>query len=193
MNFLQTLEVVDCNDIPRIQLYKELCENLNILHIGCVDWPFVPEHNLHIALQDVATFCDGYDLNMERYPLLDPYLKNDSELWVNFPSKEITATKYDITLVPEVIEHVPNVGQFFDQLKTIDTAHYVITVPCAVQCGRRGHFHLEGETYTEEVHPEHVAWYTPYTLVNTIKQHTDWKIKKVFWNNGISVGVVCQK
>lgn len=159
MNFTQTLKVSDCNDIPRIEFFKALCADKKVLHIGCVDWPFVPEHNLHIALQDCAEICDGYDLYSDRYTMLDPYIKEGNELYIDPPFEY----KYDYVLVPEVVEHVLNVEKFFEELNLYKTDKYVITVPCAVQCGRRGHFayNKDTEQFVEEVHPEHLVWYTP--------------------------------
>lgn len=193
MNFTQTLQISDCNDIPRIEFFKILCKGKKVLHIGCVDWPFVPEHNLHIALQDCTELCDGYDLNSDRYGMLEKYIKEGNELWVDLPYSEDTL--YDFVLIPEVLEHVTNLEYFFENMNTINTKQYVITVPCAVQCGRRGHFAYDkdSEVFTEEVHPEHLAWYTPYTLKNAIQTYTDWKINSLFWLNEISVGVTCTK
>jgi hypothetical protein len=192
MRFDQNMIVTDYNHIPRLEFFKELCKGKKVLHIGCIDWPFVPEHNLHIALQSVAARCDGFDLNSERYDLLKPFLAPEAKLFSLFSEID---EKYDLVLVPEVIEHVKEVGQFLTELDSLKASNYVFTAPCAVQCGVRGHFAYDhaGGIYTEIVHPEHLVWYSPYTLKNTLKTYTTWKVGSPFWLNGISVGVACQK
>ena len=192
MNFEQRTKVVDYNHIPRMELYKQWCTGKKVLHIGCVDWPFHEENNLHIELQNWAEYADGYDIQLERYKLLDPYLKGESELWVDLPQNQNESWTYDVVLIPEVIEHVPDLPKFFDQMNNINTKQYIITVPCAIQCSQHS-FGVQGDEVIEVVHPEHLCWYSPYTLKNTIETYTDWKIDFMFWNNGISVGVCCTK
>jgi len=46
---------------------------------------------------------------------------------------------YDLVLVPEVLEHVPDVGGFLAQMNAIRAPTFVITVPDAYQCRER-HF-----------------------------------------------------
>lgn len=192
MNFSQQTDVLDLNHIPRFELYKTWLTGKRVLHIGCVDWPFNPEHNLHIELQKWCEVADGYDTQEVRYAMLEPYINTASELLVEFPRKSWGfSSKYDVVLVPEVIEHVADLHTFFRLLDDVDTKQYIITVPCAVQCFMGGHFGKDKNIIKEEVHPEHLCWYSPYTLVNTIKTHTDWDIQTVFWNNWMSVGVIC--
>lgn len=193
MNFEQRTKVVDYNHIPRLELYKQWCKGKKVLHIGCVDWPFHPENNLHIALQDVAEYADGYDINQERYKLLDPYIKEDAELWVDLPNASHGVnSNYDVVLIPEVIEHVDDLPKFFWQMDEIPTKQYIVTVPCAVQCAQHS-FGVDGNEVVEVVHPEHLCWYSPYTLKKTIETYTNWKIDFMFWSNGISCGAVCTK
>lgn len=187
MEFTQRTKVIDYNHIPRLELYKQWCKGKKVLHIGCVDWPFHPENNLHIELQKYAECADGYDINYERYELLDPYLKNDSELWLDLPN-----LKYDVVLIPEVLEHVTDLPSFFEDMAALDTKQYIITVPCAVQCAQHS-FGVEGDEVVEVVHPEHLCWYSPYTLKKTIETYTNWKIDFMFWNNNISCGAVATK
>ena len=190
MDFEQRTKVVDYNHIPRLELYKAWCAGKKVLHIGCVDWPFYPENNLHIALQEVTDFCDGYDSRNDRYSLLRPHLKNDSELFVD--TYQILQCQYDVVLIPEVVEHVEDLFSFFHVMSHINTKQYIVTVPCAIQCAQHS-FGIEEDTVVEVVHPEHLCWYSPYTLRNTIETYTNWKIDFMFWNNGISVGAICTK
>lgn len=193
MNFEQRTKVVDYNHIPRMELYKQWCTGKKVLHIGCVDWPFSAENNLHIELQKWAEYADGYDIQQDRYKLLDPFIKEESELWTDLPNEEWGySEKYDVILIPEVIEHVEDLLSFFVAMNNIPTKQYIITVPCAIQCSQHS-FGLENDEVIEVVHPEHLCWYSPYTLKKTIETYTNWKIDFMFWNNGISVGCVATK
>lgn len=190
MNFEQRTKVIDYNHINRLDLYRTWCAGKKVLHIGCVDWPFHPENNLHIALQDVTDFCDGYDVSNTRYHLLRPHLKNDSKLFVD--DYQLMKNEYDVVLIPEVIEHVDELSEFFHIMSKINTKQYIITAPCAVQCSQHS-FGVQGDEVVEIVHPEHLCWYSPYTLKKTIETYTNWKIDFMFFNNGISIGAICTK
>lgn len=191
MDFHQKTKIVDYNHIPRFELYRLWLMGKKVLHIGCVDWPFVAENNLHIQLQEWCDYADGYDVNQDRYTLLDEHLKGDSELWVDLPTEEFH--EYDVILIPEVIEHVPDLSKFFADIDRVVAKQVIITVPCAIQCARAGSFGINGDTIEELVHPEHLCWYSPYTLKKTIETHTNWKIEFLFFNNNISCGAVCTK
>jgi len=170
--------------IDRLDVFRRLCENKRVLHLGCVDYPiFDPQNNLHIQLETYCAVLDGFDVNADEFKKMRPYLKGRL-----FSKWEELCDEYDVVLVPEVMEHVPNVQEFLGHLSRIRTSRVVITVPDAFQCFRR-HFdyNRETSTFVEVVHPDHNCWYTPYTLTNTIKKYTDWAIDGVWFVNGISV------
>jgi hypothetical protein len=87
-----------------------------------------------------------------------------------------------------VLEHVPNVEQFLQQLDAVQAAHVILTVPDAFQCMKR-HFDYVGdsETFVEVVHPDHNCWYTPYTLTSTLKKYTPWTVDGLWFFNNISL------
>lgn len=170
--------------VDRLEVFRRLCENKRVLHLGCVDYPiFDPQNNLHIQLEKYCAVLDGFDVHADAFVKMRPYLKGKL-----FSKWEELCDEYDVVLVPEVMEHVPNVKEFLEQLARIRTSRVVITVPDAFQCFR-GHFDYNRETTTfvEVVHPDHNCWYTPYTLTNTITKYTDWAIEGVWFINGISV------
>ena len=69
-----------------------------------------------------------------------------------------------------------------------------ITAPCVIgwiDCfnykdytGRRAALLSQADDYIEEVHPDHKAWFTPYTLANCIEQYSDWRIEEVLFLEG---------
>lgn len=192
MNFNQQLHVEDFNDIPRAEFYKSMLAgnpNSKVLHIGCADFPFIEEHNLHLALYHHCELY-GVDTNEKGLDILRE--RGIERLYSSIA--EVPKQEFDVVIVPEVIEHVANVAEFLYNLRQITSRYWVFTAPCAVQCGRRGHFAYtpDKNNYEEIVHPEHLVWYTPYTLYNTINSLTPLDIQQVFWNNNISCGVIAR-
>lgn len=183
--YLQKVQVInELAGVDRLEVFRRLCEGKRVLHLGCVDHPiFDPQKNLHIQLEKHCAVLDGFDVNVEGFERMRPFVKGTLlSKW-----EDITE-EYDLVLVPEVMEHVPNVQEFLGRIAKIRTARVIITVPDAFQCFRR-HFdyNRETNTFVEVVHPDHNCWYTPYTLTNTLKKYTDWAIESVWFVNGISV------
>ncbi len=183
--FVQRISVSnELVDVSRFEVFKKLCEGRRVLHIGCADWPITnPATSLHVALEPYCDKLDGYDIHAEAMAALAPYTKGN--LYSRF---EDIKNEYDLVLVPEVMEHVPDVSGFLGQLKTLKSPCIVITVPDAYQC-QRNHFDYikSTQTFIEVVHPDHNCWYTPYTLENTIKKYTEWKIEGIWFFNRISL------
>lgn len=166
----------------RASIFRALCEGKRVLHIGCADYPvFDPANNLHLFLQQ---HCEihGVDWELDAirphciYPVYKEIPKDQS---------------WDLVIVPEVLEHVTNAGDFLKELDEIDTKHYVITVPDAYSCA--SHFRDKGEYFEEVVHPDHKCWYSPYTLQKAIQSSTGWTIDKLALINHISVMAMCTK
>lgn len=185
-SFHQLVTVNDFNDIDRFDLYTQLTAGKDVLHIGCADWPFVPEHNLHLHLSKICNRLYGVDTHAEGLQCLIEHGIDGTTL-----APHLRYEKVDVVLVPEVIEHVMDVKGFLSELTKIDADRYVITAPCAMQCAMRGHFSRTKNTVLEIVHPDHKCWYSPYTLANLLKEF--FTIEYMFWNNGISIGAVCLK
>jgi len=81
----------------------------------------------------------------------------------------------DVVIVGDVIEHIDNVGSFLDGLRALadPTGSMIITTPNAFRltnfaAGLRG---------IEMVHPDHVAWYSWYTLQNVLERH-GWQVQQ---------------
>lgn len=184
--FTQHMPVEDWNFMARSDIFCALAAGKKVLHIGCVDAPiFDAANSLHLKLEAVADELHGYDL--ADYSQLAEHTQ--SLLLDSFPSDK----HYDLVLAPEVMEHVSDVGAFLRQLDSLSFHHLVITVPDAFSCANRDHWRVGGNHTIEIVHPDHVAWYSPYTLKNAIHKNTKWNIEKLFYLNHISVGAVCTK
>lgn len=189
--FVQRVQVsTDVMNLRRVDVFKTLCQGKRVLHIGCADWPITdPKTSLHLALEPVCAKLDGFDIHAKALEALAPHTRG--RLFSRF---EDIQDQYDLVLVPEVMEHVPDVAGFLKQLDSLDTHSYVITVPDAFQCHPRHFEYLnDTQTFVEVVHPDHNCWYTPFTLSNTIKKYTPWNIDGMWFFNAISLFVLASK
>lgn len=174
----------------RIDVFGKLCQGKRVLHVGCADWPITnPATSLHLALEKVCATLDGVDPHAEALEQLAPFTKGRL-----FSRLEDVTDSYDLVLVPEVMEHVPNVPEFLEQLQAIDATSFLISVPDAFQCRGRHFDYLDTtQTFVEVVHPDHNVWYTPYTFANTIRKYSGFTLQKMWFFNRISLLALLSK
>jgi hypothetical protein len=144
---------------------------------------------LHVQLDSVCAQLDGIDPNDDAATVLRPLVQG--RLLTDWAD---VTDSYDVVLVPEVLEHVADMGEFFTQLDSVAFETILITVPDAFSCRAR-HFEYDdsSEVFTEVVHPDHNVWFTPYTFYNVITKHTDWTVDGLWFFNGISLLAACSK
>lgn len=183
--FLQRVPVsAELADMGRLEVLRGLCGGQRVLHVGCADWPITnPATSLHVALEPHCARLDGLDPHEEALDALRPHVAG--ELYSDFGQ---VSHSYDLVLVPEVMEHVPDVAAFLAQLEAVDAPLFLISVPDAFQCRHR-HFDYVAQTATflEAVHPDHNHWYTPYTLANTLAKYSGLKLERMWFFNRISL------
>ncbi|HEY0464684.1 MAG TPA: hypothetical protein VGC79_10760 [Polyangiaceae bacterium] len=150
----------------RRPLFIERCAQRSVLHVGCCDVPFFDaETNLHLALAPHTDRLDGLDVSEEGIEVLRRHV--DGEYFTN--AARVTR-QYDLLLAPEVIEHTENPQQFLSDLFSVRASQYLISAP---------HFQWyeqtrsEGSVFHEKVHPDHRAWYSPYTLLRSLRAFID--------------------
>jgi hypothetical protein len=175
--------------VNRVEAFATLCANQRVLHVGCVDWPITDlKRSLHLQL-DAHCELDGFDIHPDAFEQMRPHVKG--KLFSDWA--EVTGP-YDTVLVPEVLEHVPDVQGFLRQLDAVGASQYIITVPDAFSCFRRHFDYSSGaQTFVEVVHPDHNCWYTPYTLANVIAKYTPWRLDGMFFFNGMSLLAVASR
>lgn len=189
--FVQRVQVgSELADHSRLDVFKALCAGQRVLHVGCADWPITdPATSLHLALEPHCARLDGFDIQAEALAALAPHTRGN--LYSRFEDLE---AEYDLVLVPEVLEHVPDVAGFLARLHSLNAPTIVITVPDAYQChGRHFGYEQDSQTFVEVVHPDHNCWYTPYTLSNVIAKYTPWRIDGIWFFNRISLLAVMSK
>jgi Methyltransferase domain len=174
----------------RLELFKNYIQDMNVLHVGCVDYPITdPNNNLHLQMSKICKTIDGFDINLTDE--LSTILKVDNGDLYN--SWDKVNKHYDIVLVPAVIEHVDNVQLFLEQLGKINTDKMIITAPDIFSFKKEQLKHIDNNKWVEIVHPDHNCWYSPYTLKNTVTKFLkSYNVTSVFWILGC-VGVVCEK
>jgi len=158
------IEVSDVED--RRAWLAEHCVGRSVLHVGCCDVPiFDANNNLHIFLSRQTDRLDGLDVSEEGIEVLRRHV--DGEY---FTDAAAVTREYDLVLAPEVLEHTINPGEFLSGIFSIPATKYLITVP-HIQWYERTR--REGGSFYEEVHGDHKAWYSPYTLLNTLRPFID--------------------
>ncbi len=189
--FVQHVEISDeIAHANRVEILRNLCAGKRVLHVGCADWPITdPATSLHLLLEPVCAQLDGVDPHEEALAQLAPFTSGQL-----FSSLAQVTERYDVVLVPEVMEHVADVSGFLDELHAIDASCFLISVPDAFQC-RAHHFDYvaQAQTFVEVVHPDHNVWYTPYTFANTIRKYSDFHIEKMWFFNHISILALLSK
>lgn len=168
----------------RLDVFQPMCAGKRVLHVGCVDWPITNlKQSLHLQLEGLCEL-DGFDINTEAFAQMQPHLKG--RLFSNWD--DVPKDHYDLVLVPEVMEHVPDVQGFLQHLQSLGAAQYVITVPDAFSCFRQHFDYSSGaQTFVEVVHPDHNCWYTPYTLANVLRKYTNWDLQGMWFFNRMSL------
>lgn len=154
----------DCVD--REDYIVEACTGKKVLHFGFVDAPF--KASLHAKIRAVVSWTWGIDNNaaaVDAYKVetLDVGCSAcDIEEFVGSDDPNL-----DLVLVPELLEHVHNVGNAMSRVRQICGEHgcdAIITVPNAFFVGNL-FAALEG---VESVHPDHRCWFSPHTLTRCI-------------------------
>lgn len=189
--FLQRVPVgSELAGLGRMDVFASLLSGKRVLHIGCADWPITdPRTSLHVRLEAHCAHLDGVDPHGEALEQLRPYVSG--ELYTDLSQ---ATGRYDVVLVPEVMEHVADVAGFLAQVEAVDADLFLISVPDAFQCRAR-HFDYRAETQTflEGVHPDHNVWYTPYTFANTLRKYSGLELQRMWFFNRISLLALLSK
>jgi SAM-dependent methyltransferase len=158
----------------RVSFLEELVRgHERVAHVGCTDWPYT-EHRLargellHERLLRLGEVT-GIDFDREGIDRLAELMPTASFLCLDLaegaPDSHLGA--YDLVLVAETLEHVPDPVSFLRRCGELLRADGTIcvTVPnaCSPKIGIRTLFGLE------RVHPDHFVYYSPRTLERTLR------------------------
>lgn len=167
----------------------ERCHGRDVLHVGCADVPvFDPDTNLHVHLSKHTRHLDGLDVSEEGLAVLRRHVAGDYYT----RAADVTA-EYDVVLAPEVIEHVGDAHRFLTEVFSVKARHYLITAPHLAWFSE---MRSEPGIFFERVHPDHKAWYSPYTLLAAVRPFIALDqddVQVLVFNRGASVGVWLSK
>ena len=165
--WLQQVQLTDLDD--RISYFRSKIAQKNVLHFGCTDWPvFDEKNNLHITLYPHCKSLSGFDIDVEGIENLKKYVPGN--YYKNFD--EVGNQQFDVCLVPETIEHVANFEAFLSGVGNIQAKEFIITAPNCFSPENISRNNYADGIFTENVHPDHNCWFSPYTLKNVIQKYS---------------------
>ncbi|HWZ78858.1 MAG TPA: methyltransferase domain-containing protein [Candidatus Sulfotelmatobacter sp.] len=151
--------------------------NRTVMHVGCTDAPLTKskaEKNqlLHQKLGKVCKELIGVDLEsasldyLRRQHGIDNLYCHDIERLESFPRQE----KVDVVIAGEVLEHLNNVGLFFESCgaRLKKDGCVLVTVPNALSIKR---IMVSLVKRKEHVHPDHTSYFSPSTLSCIAHRH----------------------
>lgn len=166
---------------------KNLCTGKRTLHIGCSDYPiYAGGGNLHTFLSEFCSELVGCDTN--GLDILK--IEYDGIYYDSIEAVVSTNKTFDVILVPNVIEHLTNPGDMVKALFSIVFKEIFVLVPNYFISSQAKY---EKGEFTEMVHPDHFAWYSPYTLLNLFREEIvkkDMDCQLVFLGNKDMIGLV---
>ena len=181
--FDQTLNLKKL-DITRAEFIKSFTKDKKVLHVGFVDYPITHNHfNLHLFLSPFCKLLDGVDININEETKQALTIPNG----VIYDNWEEVQDKYDLIIVPEVLEHVGNAEDFLKYLDKF-SSEIIITVPDASRAYHNFN-HSKGKEYKETVHPDHNYWFSPYTLNSIVKKYMKKQVQGIYCLLPLSVAI----
>lgn len=153
----------------------DFCRGKRVLHVGCVDVGIMEsriESNdfLHFHIDKVAEKLIGVDIEEDglHYLAERGYDVRRLDLETDLELLQKLASEVDVIVIPEVIEHLNNVGAALENLKACGFAgDILISTPNAFSFRV---IKLLGNC-VELVHPDHNYYYSPTTLKTLLGKH----------------------
>jgi len=170
----------------------ENCKDKVVLHIGATDFPYhikrvKTKELLHYKLNKISKKVVGIDNAIKAIEDLKRFNINNiyyGDIVLNKYEREVLKQKYDIILIPDVLEHLTNPGLALRNIKKFcnKNIEIIITVPNVWSI-----FHIKNHfTSKEKVHPDHCFWPSLLTMSNLIKKSGFRIIKRTYALSGAS-------
>lgn len=178
-------ETIDfCQKLPanveltdnRKRFVVEFCKRKNVLHIGCVDTGIMERrmaenNHLHFQINTVANRLVGIDINEKGIEKLKQAGFDAYVVDIGTDGQRLTelVQGMDVIVIPEVIEHLNNVGQFLTNLRQCDfRGDILISTPNSFSYPIiRTLSHK-----IELVHPDHNYYFSLTTLTTLLRKHS---------------------
>jgi 2-polyprenyl-3-methyl-5-hydroxy-6-metoxy-1,4-benzoquinol methylase len=152
----------------RVKIILNLCENRDVLDVGCVDHMAVmsqDENWLHKKIMNVAHHCLGIDIAINEIEKIDPKFNimfGDAHT-INLQQS------FDVIVAGELIEHLENPGIFLRNMSKHLKYNgcIVLTTPNPFYPKRLLDIIFKGKTY---VLNEHTCWYCDITISQLLER-----------------------
>jgi 2-polyprenyl-3-methyl-5-hydroxy-6-metoxy-1,4-benzoquinol methylase len=174
----------------RFDLLKEHLTNKSVLHIGCSDWPLTEDKVktkdlLHQFLENITKELYGIDTSMEGLRIMkENGIKNIffGDIYNLHNEKKLLDKRFDVLLIPEVIEHLTNPGLALESvrtyiLKTNPKCKIIFTVPNNHNFWYNAYFGLRNK---EVAHYDHKFYFSYRTFRNLIDNY-DFEVEDFFF------------
>ena len=167
------------NPVFRLDEILKLCKNKSVLHLG-----YVQHSHLYDKLINEGIWVHSNIANVAAEIIGIDYLEKDVELIknkygfegysgdANHLEKVPLGRRFDVIVCGELIEHITNPGLMLEGIKRFmhDDSILIITTPNPWDMTFIKKIRM-GSAEENWINPEHICWYTPYTLKNTLTRH----------------------
>lgn len=149
----------------RNETLVEMVRAKTVLHLGFSDHKDLIDKKLakgtwlHALIADSSAFAYGFDTNASAVA----HVRNLGFTDVTANRDDVPRRTWDILLMPDVIEHLPNVARELQMIREQFLFNeIVITTPNAFRLRNRCYFR------TEVVNSDHRYWFSPFTLARCL-------------------------
>lgn len=169
---MRTLRLERTPTVDRRSYILDACRGQRVLHLGCVDHPFLLDRLasgdlLHAAIDEVAGELWGVDLDRAG---LETLRANGFDHLCEANIEQLDAAKlpgrFDVVVAGEIIEHLTSPGAFLRQVPRLlaPGGKLLVTVPSAQSI----RLVANALRRVEVVHPDHKAYFSPHTLTELL-------------------------
>ena len=171
------------------EIIKEIVKDKKVIHYGCVDddkklikQKFEEGYYLHKIVTDSSKETIGVDLNKDAFSFLEKKIKinnvvyGDVENPLSFDLDKKILKKFEVLLIPDLIEHLNNPGDMLEGIKKFfnkDVVVYIFTPnPFAW-------FNFIATFFNKEIYTDyHTMYFTTESMEILLKRY-GFKLKKV--------------
>jgi 2-polyprenyl-3-methyl-5-hydroxy-6-metoxy-1,4-benzoquinol methylase len=170
---MKKLRLAPTRAVDRRTYILDACRDRRVLHLGCVDHPFLHERLasgdlLHAAIDACAAELWGIDLDRTGLETLRAAgFTNLYEADIERLESVAITGRFDVIVAGEIIEHLTSPGAFLRQVPRLlaPGGRLLVTVPSAQSI----RLAANALRRVEVVHPDHKAYFSPHTLTELLQ------------------------
>jgi 2-polyprenyl-3-methyl-5-hydroxy-6-metoxy-1,4-benzoquinol methylase len=170
---MKKLRLARIPTVDRRAYILDACRGRRVLHLGCVDHPFLAERLasgdlLHAAIDAVAAELWGLDLDRTGLEALRAAgFTNLYEADIERLESVALTGRFDVIVAGEIVEHLTSPGAFLRHVPRLlaPGGRLLVTVPSATSI----RLAANALRRVEVVHPDHKAYFSPHTLTELLE------------------------